>query len=257
MVDTAASRIIQYGADLVGASTGFAAEFLATVPAGIGGPIAAVVSSVLKEFGGRTLSTREQSRVGGVVRYAADRISARLLSGHVLRSDGFLSYSNSQASPSEELLEAVLMRARNEYQEKKLRYLGLFFANLVFSEHASPQTAHLLLKHFERLTYRQLCMLSIVGKNGRYDVEPLRRPSHTEPELEALKREEMDLHSNDLGNLGLLGSDGPWSDTLSTLGKVFYDLAALNELPPAERTPIEEVVDELRRKQTPDVGSAQ
>lgn len=247
-VDTATQRILNYGADLVGAGVGFAAELLGKeyVASGAGGPIAAGVSAVLKEFGARSLSRREQARVGGVACIAIERISARLLSGYAPRSDGFLEANSRAASPAEELFEAVLIKARDEYESRKLKYLGLFFGNLAFTESVAPTTAHLLLRHAQRLTYRQFVLLSLVGKESIFDAEPLRRPTHADSDLEALKREEWELHSNSFGQYALIQSEGQYSDVLSNLGNAFYELANLNEIADAETNAIKRVVADLR-----------
>ena len=138
-----------------------------------------------------------------------------------------------------------MLKARDSFEEKKVRYLGLFYANLVFADYVSSQTAHHLLKQLERLSYRQLCFIALVGEKGTVDVEPLRRPDHNDPELDALKREEMDLHSTDLGTIGLLSGAGPWVDQLSTLGKVMYDLTGLEEVS-ADKSALEAVIESLR-----------
>jgi hypothetical protein len=143
-------------------------------------------------------------------------------------------------------LEAVLLKARDSYQEKKVRHLGTFYANFVFADYVSTQTAHLLLKQLERLSYRQLCLIALVGAKDSLDMEPLRRPDHCDPELDALKREEMDLHSTDLGTTGLLSGAGPWVDRLSVLGKVIYDLAGLEEIPVTDTSALEETIESLR-----------
>ena len=199
MVDSTALRIIEYGADIAGASAAVALELLGKSPPGLGAILAPVLASTLKEFGARSLSAREKTRVGAVAIYAADRISARLMFGDVPRQDGFFAPTGSDRAPSEALLEGVLLKARDEFEEKKLRHLGWFFANLVFVEDVSPATAYLLLKQFERLSYRQLAILSLIGER-EHDVEPLRRPDHTDPELDALKREEMDFSRMTLGH---------------------------------------------------------
>jgi hypothetical protein len=240
-------RIVQYGADLAGALVGYTAEFLQTVPAGAGGPLASSVAIVIKEISARLLSPRERTRVEATADIATYRISSRLLAGHVPRSDGFFDNIERGDSPSQELFEAVLLKARDSYEEKKVRHLGLFFANIAFADYVSPQTAHLLLKQFERLSYRQLCLIALVGKKESLDVEPLRRPDHSDPELDALKREEMDLHSTDLGTIGLLSGTGPWEDQLSMLGKVMYEIAGLKEISVADTSALESIIESLRQ----------
>lgn len=244
MADQPTQRLIIYVEELAGAAVGFTAEFLQAVPSGAGGPIASGVAAVLKEVTARLLSPRERARIDAVTDIATYRISARLLAGHTCRSDGF--FDHLEPGPSMELLEAVLLKARDSFEEKKVRHLGLFYANLVFSDYVSPESAHFLLKELERLTYRQLCLLALVGAKKSLDVEALRRPEHSDPELEAIKREEMDLHSSDLGTKGLLCGAGPWIDQLSVLGKAMYDLAGLEEIPNADKLLLETTIESLR-----------
>lgn len=239
-------RFLNYGADLAGVSAGCATEFLQAVPVGTGGLIGTGVTTVLKEFTARYFSPRERVRIAAATVVAVDRISARLINGHALRSDSFFDNVERRSSPSEELLEGVLLKARDSFEEKKVRHLGFFYANLVFTDCVSSETAHFLLKQLELLSYRQLCFIALVGKNCVLDVEPLRRPVHDDPEFEALKREEMDLHSSDLGTKGLIFGGGSWVDQLSTLGNVLYDLAGLKEIPDADKCAIEAVIESLR-----------
>jgi hypothetical protein len=170
--------------------------------------------------------------VGAVACYFADRILTRLAAGDVSRSDGFFLPAGKDRPPSEALLEGVLLKARDEFEQKKLRHLAAFFANLIFVEDVSPEVAYVLLKQFERLTYRQLAVLSLIGGRESYDLERLQRPEHSDAEMETLKREVMDLHSNDLGTLSLLRPKDPyWTVFLSPLGRAMFELAALDEIP--------------------------
>ena len=246
MTEQPIQRFLNYGAELAGLSAGYTAEFFQTVPPGAGALIAPSVAIVIKEVTARLLSPRERIRIDAATDVATYRISSRLLAGHICRSDGFFDTVEYRGSPSQELLEAVLLKARESFEEKKVRHLGLFYANLAFADYVSPQTAHLLLKQLERLSYRQLCLIALVGAKESLDTEPLRRPNHSDPELEALKREEMDLHSTDLGTSGLLSGAGPWVDQLSVLGKVMYDLAGLEDVSVADKTALEEIIESLR-----------
>lgn len=186
--------------------------------------------------------------MGGVAAYAVERIGAKLLAGHLPRSDGFFERRQAKLSPAEELFEGVLLKARNEYEERKLRHEAIFFANLAFAEQVSPQTAHVLLKSLDRLTYRQLCILAFVGERGTAHFEALRKHSHPDSDLEALKREEIDLHESDLGSFGLIRGISSWTDTLSTLGNTLYTLAGLDEVPVEARTAIGRILERLQRQ---------
>lgn len=246
MTDQSIPRFLQYGAELAGASVGYAAEFFHKVPVGTGGPIAVGVASVVNEIAARLYSPRERVRISAATAIATERVSAQLIAGLQPRSDGFFDNTESRYCPGSELLEAVLLKARDSFEERKVRHLGIFYANLVFADYVSPQTAHLLLKQLERLSYRQLTLLAIVGSKGSLDVEALRSPNHAVPEMEALRREEMDLHSSDLGTMGLLLGVSSWIDELSTLGRAMYDLSGLEEIPESDKSALENVLQSLQ-----------
>ena len=179
----------------------------------------------------KAMAAREQLRVGSVAAIAVARIAERLEQGHPARPD-FFSSDGLVQSDGERLLEGVLLKARDEYEEKKLRYLGIFYGNLTFSE-VSASVASLLIKTFERLTYRQLIILALIRRSGVLNVKNLRGQSHADPDLEALKREEMDLHGNDFGTSGLIEGAG-YDDELSALGVVLVELAEIGHIPEIE-----------------------
>lgn len=230
------NELIRSGSDLAGAAVGGAIGFLAGGPgtAALAGALGIVITKCLASIAEKILTTRERVRIGTAAAFAVSRIKERIDCGNIPRNDSFFSRSNSMLSDGEQIFEGVLLKARDEYEEKKLRFMGNFFANLAFSENISAQSASHLLKQFERLTYRQLCILALINQKGSYNFECLRRNSHENPEIESLKREEMDLHSSDLGTFGLVRGLDPWHDELSTLGKVLINLAQLDQIPNAD-----------------------
>ena len=59
------------------------------------------------------------------------------------------------------MFEEVLLKARDEPQEKKIPYIGRLFENGCFDESIDSSTLHFLCKESENLTYRQLCIIKI------------------------------------------------------------------------------------------------
>lgn len=238
-------KIIQYGTEITGSSGGAVVGFflggLIGGPGGAAGGAAlgTLTQKILVDLANKVLSQREKVRVGAVAFFAIQKITERLENNDSLRNDSFFQSETGAQSNGEQLFEGVLLKARNEYQEKKIRYFGFFYANLAFAENIAPATANCLLKIMERLTYRQMVLLSLIKREGPIDMEALRRFKHRDPDLEALKREEMDLHSSDLGSLGLVLGNDAWRDTLSRLGDVLSDLADLNQIPDSD-------IDEIR-----------
>ncbi len=77
----------------------------------------------------------------------------------ILRKDFYMASLTGERGQFEEIFEGVLMQAKSEHEEKKLRFLGQFLGNVAFDQHCSPEHANYLLGLIERLTYQQLAML--------------------------------------------------------------------------------------------------
>jgi hypothetical protein len=243
-----AKAIVSAGSEIAGAAVGGALGFFAGGPvvaagAGVFGVIVSrSVRKILGDYANRYLSKREEARIGATAAYALVRLRERLERGDNLRDDNFFKLDSSGRSPAHEILEGVLQKARNEHQEKKLKYLGNLFANLAFRKDVSPDAANLLLKTAEDMTYRQFYFLYLVHKHREINVQALRRPTHQILELELLKREEMSLHAIDLGTIGLLGGTGRWNDKLSDIGRLFFDLLDLSEIPEDDMSAVERLL---------------
>lgn len=169
---------------VAGAAVGSVTGPLGTVVGAIVGTIAeqavVLVGNEIKE---RVLSKNECKRVGTVYQIAAGKINENLEAGKELRNDGFFDKDADGRSAGEEILEGVLLVAQKEYEEKKLKYIGNLYANLAFEKSITPQSANMLIKLAETLTYRQLCEISTVARmqaNPSVGRNPLlQEPFHT------------------------------------------------------------------------------
>lgn len=163
-----AKQLIEAGSDSVGAATG-AAIGLIGGPIGVvgGAALGAVFGKVLVKVGSdlkrRFLGPREEMRIGGVMIAAGARIQEKLDRGETPRTDGFFDTpEDSSRPPAEELLEGVLLKARDSFDEKRLDLLGRLYASIAFSDIAPVHASHLIHLAGD-LTYRQLVALGIAG----------------------------------------------------------------------------------------------
>lgn len=164
-----AADLIGGGADIAGAATG-AAIGLVGGPGGVVGGAAAgaalgrVLGRVGAEIRKRRLGPREEVRVGAAAAFAGERIQERLSAGHTPRDDGFFDGgAQGESSSAEELLEGVLLKARDSYEERKTRHLGVLYGNLAFHPEISAGFANYLVALLGSLTYRQLVVLAIAS----------------------------------------------------------------------------------------------
>jgi len=78
-----------------------------------------------------------------------------------------VAHDKSGRSDAEELLEGTLLSASRAYEERKIPLLGRMYASLALTSGITTGYAHFLLKLADRLTYRQLVMIAIIGGANR------------------------------------------------------------------------------------------
>ena len=166
--DKAIEKAFDIGDSLAGSAAGAALGAVAG-PLGIvaGALIGTVAEQTIiligNEIKDRMLSKQESIRVGTVYQIAGEKINANLESGRILRDDDFFTSNDGGRPASEELLEGTLLSAQKEYEEKKLKYIGNLYGNLLFTSDITVPTANMLIKLAESLTYRQLCEIATIA----------------------------------------------------------------------------------------------
>lgn len=209
--DDKAKQLLETGTEIAGAAVGGALGFLAGGPlaaagaGAVGVVIAKSIGKLIIEVANRHLSHREEIRIGATAAFALSAIRDRLKEGDKPRDDGFFTSHTGGRSSSEEIFEGVLLKSKNEHEEKKIRLLGNFFANLAFSPEISAAEANHLLKVAEGLTYRQMCLLTIFYIKPQMTESHLRKLDYSDSD-QSISHETISLLQEimDMYNQGLL-----------------------------------------------------
>lgn len=165
----------EYSGSALGAVAGAGISAVITGPEGAiaGALIGTVIENTFKwakeEIKTRCLSKAESNKLNIVYELAKERISEKLASGKRLRRDVFFDAEEGDRTSAEEILEGTLFAAQRENEEKKLPYLANLYANINFDESISRPMANQLIKLASAVSYRQLIILSIIGKNRDSD----------------------------------------------------------------------------------------
>jgi hypothetical protein len=179
-------NLISMGTELSGTAAGGALGFL------VGGPIEAagaavaglaiskISNFVLIDIADRVLSKREQVRVGAAASLAIEKIREYLESGKSPRNDDFFEHISGSRPKAEEIFEGILLKSKNEHEEKKLKYISSIFANTVFMSDVSLSEANHMLHIAEGLTYNQLCLLSLFERKSSIPEINLRENDYTD-----------------------------------------------------------------------------
>jgi len=120
--------------------------------------IGAAMGPVLADFVKRKLSKKEETRIEIVIREAKRIIEEKVeKEGGKIRDD----FDKEKFGT---LLEGVLMKARDSYEDKKVLLLANLAAVAPFTN-TPIENLISTLSLAEKLSYRELCLLAIVGKN--------------------------------------------------------------------------------------------
>jgi hypothetical protein len=170
MNDKLVSELVESGSDIAGSAVGAALGFIAGGPVGAAAGAAAGsgLSHAMKNVGSdlkrRFLGPREEVRVGAALAFAGSTIDRLIEKGATPRRDGFFQLPrNGDRIPAEELLEGVLLKARDAYEEKKVKYLGILYAQIAFHPEISQSHANHLINLAASLTYRQMVILAVAS----------------------------------------------------------------------------------------------
>lgn len=117
----------------------------------------------LKEVLRRSLSRREQARVGGAFHAAAEALRERQDAGDRIRGDNFFRHDDGR-SDADEMFEGVLLAAQRSYEERKVPYIGYLMANLCFEKQVDGYLANWAINTAHDLTWAQFVLLSAVGR---------------------------------------------------------------------------------------------
>lgn len=261
-------ELIGGASDFVGAAAGGAVGLIGGPIGVLGGAatgvaVAKAVNRIGAEIHDRLLGPRQRQRAGLALGTAVTELSQSVDRGVALRDDGFfVTDPGDSRGPGDELLEGVLLRAMNAYQERKVPYLGRFYASVAVRADISPAYAHLLLRLADQMTYRQFVLLAYLS-NLQDDGLPNRSEDPDSKGAwylpDGLGAELKEL-GDEMGLLGIKRPDAPpipagatmgggditrhdpKSVTMTDLGRDLHDLLGLAQIPETERRQVQRML---------------
>jgi len=249
-------NLISIGSDIAGGAAGAAIGFFAAGPIGAvaGGAAGPIVTHTFHklavEIKQRWLGPREEIRLGATIAYAAAKIRENEANGQQIRQDDFFQEQPGNRSAAEEIAEGVLLVAQREHQERKLKFLGNLLANIVFRPNVDRDMANALVSHVERMSYRQICILSLIVRKDEFDL-------HTGTTWLFQSKSKLLSILTDIyglaqqGILGIDPMDPPGSvfptHPMPETGKLLFDLMELGNIDAAE---LEQFAVYLRSKES-------
>jgi hypothetical protein len=249
-------KLIEVGADIAGGASSAAVGFLVAGPAGaligaVSGPaLTHTIKAVASEIKSRFLGKREEKKIGATLAYTIAKIEDNLKNGKQIRDDDFFESKSQERPASEEIYEGTLIAAQKEHEEKKIKYYGNLLGNLGFEKSFDKAQANLLLKVAQELTYRQLCVLSLIPKKLNYNLRKTdyRNSDISDQKLIILLQEIYDLNTKGLTNGSeeayiSLADVNPGKLNIQGTGVYLHNLMELWTIPPEH---VNDIIDILK-----------
>lgn len=241
--DNAVSRLVAAGSgiygNIVGASVG---GLVGGAPGVFLGAAAAPVLSAVAEWTASViwprLSRRGAERAGAAFLCAEHKLQQLIEAGEEIRNDGFFDGDVAESSGAE-IIEAVLLAAQREHEERKLRFYGNLLAEIAVSSEVNRGFANWLIRMADELSYRQLCLLAIVHDHDQFELrDNLRRPGDSW-EQQSVLEELAELGYGRLEWVGVVSSQPglptniglPNAQRLKHWGTYMYKAMHLEEIP--------------------------
>lgn len=248
----AVELLVNLGSNLAGTVVGSTLGFLMAGPGGAiaGGTIGNTFTDILKNVGAEvmdkklSMAERQLIRSGAVYSLAVDRIKNNLEAQATPVESFFEKETSDGRTVAEELLENLLIKAKDEYEEKKIKFLGNLYGNIAFKSGISKQTCNQLINIAGSLTYRQYCILAMIKNIDKYELtqdDYRRKRAFFSTETQYFLQEIFDLYSINLiccvqknspdteVFLGLTDI-APGRLRLQWIGETLYSLLGLNEI---------------------------
>ena len=256
--DASVHRLIAGAAEIAGgagASLGAAATGLvfggpegAAAGGAIGSSAALGLRWLGREMSARLLSPREEQRVAYILVVAASRIAERIQRGERVRDDGFFAdIGEDSRSDAVEVWESILTKGQREPEEAKLPYIANLLANIAFDSSVGPHLAHQIAKAGEALTYRQLCLMTLVAMKEQFSLRDgsYRGQGEFDRGLYELLFEFNDLYTRGYVNFGGPVAFGPTdvnpgNAVLQGIGADIHNLMELRTIPHEDLEPVAE-----------------
>ena len=161
---------------------------------------------------------RESRKILTVLQYSLKTIYENLNGNNNIRKDAFLINTEDGKSLSEEITEGILISARNEHEERKLKYYGYLLGNIMFKEDLDIDECNRLIIISRNLSYSKIKLINMYVISQSIQVPILKRENYTKTGIKDYKL------------LGILQDtlDMIQKSVLNASGKIVLDIVQIN-----------------------------
>ena len=200
-------------------------------------------------------SKKESKKILVTLYFSLKMIKENLDKNINIKEENFIIINNENKLLIEELMDGIVINAKNEHEENKLKYYGYLLGNLIFKENLDRDESNRLIKVSRNLSYCQIKLINMYIISQMIQVPILKREDYTKTgignyKLLGVLQDTLDMiQKSILNGSGKLVLDivqiNPSKVKVQGIGTLLYNLMGLSKMPYDE---MEDLLDILSNK---------
>lgn len=200
-------------------------------------------------------SKKESKKILVTLYFSLKIIKENLDKNMNIKEENFIIINNENKLLIEEFMDGIVINAKNEHEENKLKYYGYLLGNLIFKENLDRDESNRLIKISRSLSYCQIKLINMYIISQMIQVPILKREDYTKTGIEnhrllGVLQDTLDMiQKSILNGSGKLVLDivqiNPSKVKVQGIGTLLYNLMGLSKMPYDE---MEDLLDILSNK---------
>lgn len=172
-----------------------------------------------------------------------------------IKEENLIIINNENKLLIEEFMDGIVINAKNEHEENKLKYYGYLLGNLIFKENLDRDESNRLIKISRSLSYCQIKLINMYIISQMIQVPILKREDYTKTGIENYRLLGVLQDTLDMIQKSILNGSGklvldivqinPSKVKVQGIGTLLYNLMGLSKMPYDE---MEDLLDILSNK---------
>ena len=200
-------------------------------------------------------SKKESKKILVTLYFSLKIIKENLDKNMNIKEENFIIINNENKLLIEEFMDGIVINAKNEHEENKLKYYGYLLGNLIFKENLDRDESNRLIKISRSLSYCQIKLINMYIISQMIQVPILKREDYTKTGIENYRLLGVLQDTLDMIQKSILNGSGklvldivqinPSKVKVQGIGTLLYNLMGLSKMPYDE---MEDLLDILSNK---------
>lgn len=212
-------------------------------------------NEIISEIEQRTYTLKESRKILTTLFYSLTIIKDNLDKKIYIKNDNLFSKNDNEKYLGEELIEGIVISSKNEHEEKKIKYYGYLFGNILFQSNFDRDECNRLIRLSRTLSYCQIKLINMYMISQTIQVPILHREDYTKIGIRDYKLLGILQDTLEMIQKGILNSSGklvldvvqinPSKIKVQGTGILLYNNMSINKMPYDE---LEDLLDLLSKK---------